>query len=146
MLDGLEWSEQQYLVIKYCLYTLLGIGVGFACKIFLFMESMSLKHLQIYVLIAIQRIMTGDSIQNEVPGPESGLLMVYESMSLKNTGVAPVEAACIPSCPPLFGGAQVLISSIQVLGDSQFLSSQPSKKGVSGEEAPPTFRLCSQAK
>jgi len=31
-------------------YTLVGIGVGFACKVFLFMESMSLKHLQIYVL------------------------------------------------------------------------------------------------
>lgn len=31
-------------------YTLVGIGVGFAWKVFLFMESMSLKHLQIYVL------------------------------------------------------------------------------------------------
>lgn len=35
---------------KVYLYTLVGIGVGFAGKIFLFMESMSLKHLQIHVL------------------------------------------------------------------------------------------------
>ena len=90
--------------------------------------------------------MTEDSVQNEMPSPESGFLMVYESMSLKNTGVAPFVAACIPSCPLLFGGAQALISPIQVLGDSQFLSSQPSKKGMWGEEAPPTFWLCSQAK
>lgn len=58
--------------------------------------------------------MTEDSVQNEVPSPESGFLMVYESMSLKNTGVAPVMAACIPSCPLLFGGAQALISPIQI--------------------------------
>lgn len=131
---GCNGVNSRYLVIKYyicTLSTLVGICIGFTCKIFLFVENMSLKHLQIYVLgcnsTAIDRGPTLFEMRCLL-GPESGFLMLPESVSLKDAaGVVlwlPVSHPALCS----LGEPKSSFHPFRCLGDSQFLSSQQSKK------------------